>query len=59
MLHMNKHEVLKKVDAALAALQGLELALQNEDHDAAKVELMNTRRELLQLYLMIAGEKDS
>ena len=56
---MNKQEVLEKVNSALAALQGLEYALQNEDHDVAKVELMNTRRELLQLYLMIAREKES
>ena len=56
---MNKQEVLEKVDAALAALQGLEHALYNDDPDAAKAELLNTRRELLQLYLMIAREKES
>jgi hypothetical protein len=43
----------------LAALQGLEYVLYNDDHEAAKAELMNTRRELLQLYLMIAREKES
>jgi hypothetical protein len=59
MIHMNKQEVLEKVDAALAALQGLEHALYNDDPDAAKAELLNTRRELLQLYLMIAREKES
>jgi hypothetical protein len=56
---MDKRKVLEAVDAALAALQGLEHALHNDDRDAAKAELWNTRRELLQLYLLIIREKDS
>ena len=59
MIITDKQKLLEKVDAALAALQGLEYALYNDDQDAAKAELMNTRRELLQLYLMIAREMDS
>ena len=56
---MNQQKVLETIDAALAALQGLEYALYNDDRDVAKAELWNARRELLQLYLMISREKDS
>jgi hypothetical protein len=55
---MEKQKLLEMVDAALAALQGLEHALHDNDLDAVKSELWNTRRELLQLYLMITREKD-
>jgi hypothetical protein len=56
---MNQQKVLEMIDAALAALQGLEYALYNDDRDVAKAELGNARRELLQLYLMISRENDS
>jgi hypothetical protein len=56
---MNQQKILETIDAALAALQGLEYALHNDDLDVAKAELWNVRRELLQLYLMISREKDS
>ena len=55
---MDKAKILETIDAALAALQGLEYALYNDDRDVAKAELSSARREILHLYILVSREKE-
>ena len=56
---MDKQKAQRTIDAALAALQTAERALEQNRSDAAKAEIWNVRKQLITLSLMLDQERDN